>query len=175
MKPDETEAVLSPSINVLRIIVAALCMGVATFAVIVLFVIKSDAEPQLGMLTMLSGAFGAGAVVLSFLLPRLIARTSRQQIAAGTWQSGQPQTPDTDAGKLMAVYQTTTIIGAAILEGASFLALVAYMTERHPMSLAVAAILFVGLLLHFPTRTGIANWIDHQSRAIEDDRMFADK
>ena len=60
-------------------------------------------------------------------------------------QSNQPL-PDTDEGKLLAVYQSKTILGAAILEGGAFANLVAYLLEGQVYSIVLAVLFMLGIL-----------------------------
>jgi hypothetical protein len=82
----------------------------------------------------------------------------------------QGPAPETDAGRLAAVYLSKTIVGAAVLEGVSFLALWAYMLERHSATLVAAGVLLGGLLCCFPTTGGLSDWIEQQLRRMEEER-----
>jgi hypothetical protein len=81
--------------------------------------------------------------------------------------------PDSDAGKLVMVYQTKMIVAAALLEGGCFLALYAYMTERQWPSLTMAAFLLLCMLAHFPTLDRVEAWIDEQLRRVEEQRQLS--
>ena len=66
------------------------------------------------------------------------------------------------------------IIGAAFLEGPAFLALIAYMIEGHVVSLAIAAVMLLGLMAHFPTVGRVETWVEHQLGRVEYERQFSD-
>jgi hypothetical protein len=61
---------------------------------------------------------------------------------------------------LAATYQTLLIIRCALLEGAAFFSLVAYMIERQPIAIGAAVVLLVALLANFPTASRLEAWIE---------------
>jgi uncharacterized membrane protein len=69
---------------------------------------------------------------------------------------------------LLDVYHIRTIAGCAMLEGAAFFCLAAYMIEHNPAGLAVACVLMATVLLHFPTRSRVAGWLEDQCRILDD-------
>ncbi len=112
---------------------------------------------------------------MAFVVPGLIVAANRRQIADGAWRPPNPQTriPDTDAGKLAAVYQLKTIVRAAVFEGASLFALAAYMIEGHIISLVVAGLMLLGVLSLFPTAGRVADWIGEQQRLVDDQKKLS--
>jgi hypothetical protein len=158
-----------------QIIVAALAMGVVTFAVVVVFGISGGAAVKGNLLTLLAVVFAGAAVVLGLVIPQLITAANRRRILAGTWPSSPNQgpVPDSDAGKLALTYVTKMIVGAALFEGGCFFALTAYMIEGQPLSLGAAAALLLCLLAHFPTLARVEAWIEEQLRRLEDERRYS--
>jgi len=158
-----------------QIILAAMAMGVVMFGGIVMFAIRRGEPPEGNILSMLAVIVGGANLVLCLVVPSFIAAANRRKIAAGLWASSdrQSKVPPTDFGKLVVVYQMKMIIGAALLEGACFLALIAYMRERQVSSLLVAAVLLAALLAHFPTRGRVEGWIEDQLRRVEEERQFS--
>jgi hypothetical protein len=63
-------------------------------------------------------------------------------------------------------------VGAAIIEGATFLMLIAYMTERFTPVLAIAVVLIVAIAAHMPTRSGVVHWIEDQLRLVDEERSM---
>ena len=163
------------TIRTLRIIVFALCNGILLFALYLLFLHERPSDASIGMLTYLCLGFAALQAVLCFVLPRFIASMQRSRIAAGTWTMQGQNVPsvETDAGKLAAVYQITTIVGGALLEGAAFFALVAYMIEGHFAALAAAAAMLIGVALHFPIGNQLSDWVERQLELIEEEKRFS--
>ncbi len=158
-----------------QIILAALVMGVVMFGVVIVFGMSGGQPKEGSILTLLAVIVGGANLMLCFVIPQFVIAANRRKIASGTWMSprNQAPVPDSDAGKLAATYQVKMIIGAALLEGGCFLALVAYMTERQSLSLAVAAVLLLCLLAHFPTLGRVEAWIEEQLRRVEDERRFS--
>ena len=132
-------------------------------------------------------AFAAAALPISVLIPRRITDQNRRSIAAGTWAPAGgvnrfapgtaspigPATPESDPGKLMYVYMTQFIVGAALNEGPAIFACVAYLIGSHPVALGLASLLLVALIVRFPTRARIASWIEEQQELLIQDRQAA--
>jgi hypothetical protein len=118
-------------------------------------------------------AFAAVVLPLSFVVPGLVTKQNRRAIAAGTWAPQapggtptpqiNPETPQTDTGKLAMVYSTQLIIGAALNESAAFFAGVAYLVGKDPIALGLAFLLVGGLIARFPTSRRVQLWIDRQT------------
>jgi hypothetical protein len=122
----------------LQIILFALASGVVTFGVVVTFI--SQAQQTEPILTYLAVAASVAAILASFVVPSILSAGQRNAIAAGKWPTAQfaPQSTAAgdelgDVGPLLAVYQTRQIIRAAILEGAAFFDLTAYLLEKQPL------------------------------------------
>ena len=137
------------------------------------------------LLKWLAVGFTAVTLPLSFWLPRWITAQNRRSIAAGTWApQGRinttsdptpfgPEALKSDTGKLAVVYQTQFIIGAALNEGPAFFAVIAYMMGRNPIALGLAAVLLAAILVRFPTRVRVGDWMERQQELLEEDRLAA--
>jgi hypothetical protein len=188
--------VLEPITRTCQIIVGTLIAGVVFFLVIVLFVIPSGmnpapapagggaalpapAGPGLPIITYLAVAMGIAGLVMSFVVPSILATNARRQIAKGTWtpptsrDPSQPAQiyPAGDTGKLAVVYQTQLIIGSALCEGMAFFASIAYMLERNPIALVTAIVLIGGIIARFPTRDRVNAWLDQQQGKLQMERQ----
>lgn len=172
MFDDKSRQHIAGVVRTSQIILTALAMGVVTFAVVVVLAVPGGRETHDTNVTVLAVVFAGADLVLCLLIPQFITATNRRKIAAGTWQAAQSQGPvaESDAGRLALTYQVKMIIGTALLEGGCFLALVAYMTERQALGLAVAAVLLGALLAHFPTQARVEAWIEDQLHRVEDER-----
>jgi hypothetical protein len=169
MLPPDTLDRLSATTRTTQIIVAALLAGLATFLGVAFILRQGGAFANRGaggapILTYVAVAFGAMLLAASWFLPRLIAANMRRGLATRPRQ-GQEEA-------LLGVYQTTTIVGAALNEGPAFLALIAYMIEGSPVALAVAGLLMGALAARFPSRAGVERWLGDQVEAIERERQF---
>ena len=63
------------------------------------------------------------------------------------------------------------IIAAAILEGAAFFLLIAYLLEGQAICLAAACLFVTLIAAKFPTRTGVESWTEKQSYLLQQARM----
>ena len=148
----------------LQIIVSGMAAGCATFLVIAIVLVWQDVISELGqdtpLLTYIFIPMAVAAVAVRLLAGSAIAARARRGIIRGTWQMpktgpllavfGQSVEQMGNAGKLLGVFYTRTIVGAAILEGAAFLGAIAYLLERSPLSLAAAILLILGIAVHMP-------------------------
>jgi hypothetical protein len=177
--------------RVLQIIISALVTGMVVFLAIVLFLrVGSTAKVLVGgqppaavpaapaqelalpIITLVALVFAAIDVPLSIFVPKLIADTACKALAAAKGPEGPPSTAE-DVAALVSAYQTKTIAGAALNEGAGFLALIAYMLEGQLIALAVAVALIVGVALRFPRRAAVEQWVDDRLARVQLDRQSA--
>jgi len=180
---------LGPAIMTLRIIVVALASGVAAFAVAAVVIRMQQAAAQAndadGLLTTLGIAAAPVALLLSRFLPGTIVANSRRQIASGQYGSaGRPPAPQAsgspssaaavdDDAKLFMVYQTKTIIAAALLEGAAFLNIVAFLLGGNLIALGVACLLALAIAAMFPRTSSVVEWIEGQRRLMAEEKLLA--
>jgi hypothetical protein len=174
MLDEITRDEIGPQLRTMQIIVVALCMGVIVFAVYLVLTGSADEQPELGILTFAAIGMAAVNAVISLIVPVFAISRQVRTIANGTWRPTNQQAvaPSTDIGKLLAVYQTALIIGSALLEGAAFFGLAAYMVERHVAGLVVAGICLALILSRFPTRGRLEPWVEDQLRRIKEQRQF---
>jgi hypothetical protein len=181
-------------VRTLQIIVGSLVAGVLMFLAIATVVARADGGGRAGqapVLTYVAAVFAIAAVLAAWIARTVIVARGRRRIVEGTWQLPQRayvQTPPEraapaqitqsleqtgDAGKLLFVFQTRTIVSAAELEGAAFFAVISYLLERHPPAMILAIILIAGVAAHLPTRGRVIRWIEEQLRLVEDERRLA--
>jgi hypothetical protein len=138
---------LTEQVRAMQIIVFALAMGVLTFALMLVLVIQPEPTQEDVLLAYVAAAAAAICIPVGFVVPRVIA-------------SQQPAT--------LAMYQTKLIVGAAIFEGAAFFNLVTYMIEGQVFSLAIAGVLLLLILMHFPTVGGVQEWLETRTQRARD-------
>jgi hypothetical protein len=159
-----------------RIISAALLSGVICFLIVVVFVIPGGAKN--GLLLNTYAAFGIGliALVISHIIPPLVGSGIKRALAAGKQVQLPAQfkaSPEVGpAGNLLFLFQTRLIIGLAILEGAAFYNLVAYMLERQQMNLVMVGLLMAAMLVKFPTHSELEKWLVDEMKSIDDIRSL---
>lgn len=180
MLTDEELDYLGRMTRVMQIIVGALAAGAASFfgVVLVLPPPGGAGPPNELLLTYMAIAVGIGCFLLSLIVPGIIARNLRQDIASGKRSdvaekmlSGLPESVREVAPLTMA-YQTVLIIRSALLEGGAFFALVSYMIERQTSSLVVAGALILLILGGMPTRSKIEEAIERERRDINELRQM---
>ncbi len=157
----------------LQLIVFSMAAGMIFFGVVATVVSTTgDEQPDpaaahpflsYGAYILLAAAIGAALVV-----PRLVVSSQVRQLAS----SRESKSPETLKDRLVSLYQTKTIIGVAFLEGAGFFALISYMLEETFIPVPAAVLALIGILLHFPTSSGIESWIERRTREIEEYGML---
>ncbi len=177
---------LGPVLRTLQIIVGALTAGSVVFLIIAMILAGgiAAAADNPPILTYTALGFAATILLVRAIVPNVIVATGRSQIAQGTWKSpGGHQANGAfsamlermgDAGRLVIINQVRTIIAAALLEGATFLLLVAYLVEHSWISLSVAIMFILALAMHFPTRQRLVEWIENQLALLEQERQFGE-
>lgn len=150
------------------------CTGIFLFAAIVLFIGDTRENPSPSVVTYIRLGLAGLQVILSVIVPHVIASGHRKRIAAGTWKSqpGFYDKTDTDEGKLAVAYRTATSVGCGILDGAALLALITYLLQGHIANLIVAALILIGVAWHMPLDDRVTAWVENQLQIINDDRQF---
>ena len=155
----------------------ALVSGLLLFAGFVLLLNpEKDVDPGAQLNTMMAAGAAVLALFASVLVPKIQRDKMRQGIIEG--KSWGPHPPAAvakdlgDVGSLTSVYQTTLIVGAALLEGAAFYNLFAYLLERQTISVVCTAILIVAMLLKFPTRNAVQNWVEEELKRVAEIRSL---
>jgi hypothetical protein len=174
--PEEFTGILRP----MQIVVGALTAGVLVFLCIAVGLRWSGKDFGVGDSRIISYASAAalvfGVLARAALLAGL-ATQGRKQIAAGKWRDGsgvtgtKPWTElierEGDRGRLLALYQSHTVIGAAILEAVGLLGCVAYLIEGGWIGIGIAvAVIGLMIALQFPTRQAAADWVDGQAKLL---------
>jgi hypothetical protein len=138
-------------------------------------------QPGIPILTYLAAGFAAVLLLLSFVLPSALTTRGRRALVAGTSDpnspagsvapQGGPQSEQSEFGKLITLYSSQLIIGAAMLEGSAFFATVAYLVENNPIALGTALILLAALVARFPNAGWTERWITQQQERLRDERL----
>ncbi len=175
MKFDEAD--IQAQVRTMQIVVVALAAGVIFFGVLTVTVFRDATRPPvapgpmilgLPLLTALAAVVGALTLIASIVAPRLMVANGLRMIAGGLTldetrptSSGQRQVyPAGDVGRLLPLFQAQLIVASAMNEGGALFALLAYMMEGEPLSLAVAGALLAVLLSRFPTVDRVGTWLE---------------
>jgi hypothetical protein len=182
----DLDTFLTPRLRVMRIILLALLLGCLIFLglVVAMRLANNLRDNSAPLLTYMAAGFAALMLVLHVVVPRFSVASARKQIARGNWpiaaktSSRYPEAAETmrgmsDAGELCMLYQMQMIVGAAMLEGATFFALIAFLVEGDPASLIVAGILIALLVWRFPTRARVENFLVEQGELLRQERQAA--
>jgi hypothetical protein len=168
------------------VIVGALVFGCLSFMAIAL-VMRPDPQPAGGaagggnqqpLVTWIALGVACVALPLRVIVPGKVVSIGRRAIlrdfAATLAKSSPKPLEDPDHGgkladRLAALLMTRTIMACAILEGASFFLLAAYLLEGRLLALGVAITLILVLGGCFPTRSVVLHWIEVQARLIDEE------
>jgi hypothetical protein len=170
-----------------QIVMGALVAGVTIFLVIVVCLVHVGGFVQLfiaaipankapparqpaqaiPLLTYLSAGMGIIVLLLSFILPNVIA-TQGLRAAAARARNALPSPTSPSGGAITPAnaFQTSTIMGGALNEGAAFFAAIAYLLEQNPIALGACGILLAALVLRFPTRGRFERWVARQEEKL---------
>jgi len=173
-------------VRTLRTIVVALVLGPSVFLMIVLMASLGAPRAESGpsALTWVALAVAGLCVVLRLIVPGAVAASARRRILRGQYDPAARATGARrrqleaffqrtgDAGRLMIVYMTTTILAGAILEWATFFLLVVCMIDRQVLSLVVAVALILAIASHLPWRARVFAWMEGQLRRLDEERQF---
>jgi hypothetical protein len=171
----DADAVTRPRLRSMQIIAGALLIGVTTFLAIVLYLVlvqnggRGNLPPNnLPIVTFIAAAMIATLGPMSFFVPGIMTQSVLPKIVTGrlTPAGGNPAAFATDGAKLMALYQTTMIVGYALVEGAAFMGCVAYLLDGHWLALGVVAVAVALMLARFPTEGRVRSWVERQTEAL---------
>lgn len=175
----QNPAPVEQTVRLLRIIVLAMLVGLASFLAAALFLRAQAKVPAkdpaaaaglkepLPALTVASYTFAMICVPLAYVVPRLVTESTVKKIAA------TPERPRGNVAPLAAAYITQAIIGVALNEGPAFMAIVAYLREGNVIALFLAVALIAGVALRIPTLAGVSRWVDDQLTKVESLRRSA--
>ena len=107
------------------------------FACVVFFLQQGGAKPGNGQVLLgpLMAGVAVAVVVARVLVPGLLVRSWSARRCAGatrpspTGRNAEPTLSSPEHEPLLAIFSTKTIVGGALLEGAGFFNLIAYMLE----------------------------------------------
>jgi hypothetical protein len=172
------DKLLDERLRLIQIINAALLAGLVFFTGFVLFGTANDKLPATaGQLTYAVVAFFFVMLLVWVFVPPRFADRQVTKIASGTWTLSQRSPAAqaafaTDSAKLLFVYQSKSIISAALLEGSAFFAAAVYMMQRQWFVLAIVAAAVLLMLAMFPTRRRVRTWIETRLFRIDEMRQF---
>lgn len=165
-----------------RIIAGALMAGVSIFLVVVVVLKRSRGEPMVGpdswdlsppqgIIALVGLVLAAGAIPLSFVMPRIIAAQSRRTFAKEAARGDEPIRGLDDAFPM--IYLQRAIVGLALLEGVAFFNLIAFLLAGRLPSLIVVAVLLLLMASRFPSEPSLDAFAEDQRALLMEERQAA--
>ena len=151
-------------------------IGALMFMAVVIFLVLQNppaAVPETPIITYAAYGLSAFSGIASLVVPNLISNRARQSLIAGgvsNWGlvKDLPNAAELgDVAPLAAIYQTRTITSAALVQGAVFLACVAYLLEHQRPVLIVAGVLLLMIISKFPTVSGLESSIESDAATVQ--------
>ena len=144
-------------IKSIQIICVALIMGVLMFLAVT-FVVANNEKGWHTDLMVLVMATLASCYLVSFVVPTILLNAAKSRIA-------NCKTDEEAVNESLAAFQTATIVGYALIEGAVFANLVAFMLTGSLISVAVAGVGIVLMIARFPFPGRIAYVVEELTAA----------
>lgn len=148
----------------LQVITAALVVGVLVFMGITLVLNEGALDGSPDIVSWVGLCFAGIVFVNHLFIPGFVAGRILNAVDA-------EQLRNADASEkfaaVMPALRIRTIVACALLEGAAFVNLVAYMTSKFSGNLAAAAVLVVLIGIRFPSMSSVEFWAQDRIRGIE--------
>lgn len=156
----EQAELLQPRIRNFRLILLALLVGVAVFALVVFLISNiSWAEPE--FFSIILFGFTLILIVQAFVLPKFLAKGGIQQLVPPSGKElSEQELQDTMPKKMLGVWFTSNIVRMAILESAAFINLVFAWLEGSGWHLVVALIVLGLMITQLPSKDRVLGWIE---------------
>ena len=163
------------SLTNLKTIVALFTGGTAVCVVVLGFVIPVEDHEGPPVLTIIAVAWAAIALFARVVVLRQVERGGRQRIAAGDYRathaSRQADVIEQHGGtgRLFLLYQTRSLIGAALPDGAALLGGVATQLDGNPIGACVGGALCVWIFLTMPSSGRWERWREEQEKLLREE------
>ena len=136
----------------------------------------------LDILPMAGMVFGCGAYLASFIVPVAVRSSNVKQLGPRFTNpkklkaSGKPIGPLNEnhslIRRLLVIFQTSSIIRLALIEGAVFFNFMMFMVEVHPINLCVGIFGLLLLLIAVPFPSQVWEWVESKIEDIDHSRGF---
>ena len=163
MATESDQQQISRATRTMQIIVAAIGGGTLFFALIAMIIVGDAAAKDQRLLTTIGIGFAVFSLLIAAVIGPLIGGAAAQGARGGEQgQTDAASEGNPELGQLLGLYQTRLIIQCALMEGAAFFNLIAYIIEHGIISVLVAAALLVAIFQKFPTLSRVQRWIEKQ-------------
>lgn len=169
MATSDRDIPLESRVRVMQIITLALAMGIVSFMIVAIVIRQQQGQPPAtSMVTYLALGYAPIMLILQLSVPKMVSPARKPASSSRLEDLAQPAASGLgDVGMLCNIYQTRLIVAAALLEGAAFFALVAYLTEGNILTLIVAVVMLGCILARFPTVSKVERWIEQERQAMQ--------
>jgi hypothetical protein len=163
MQNTEEAELVAHKVQVVRLLIIGLWFGVL-IAMVMVFVVAGGATAAMppGLLTTVGLLASLPSLVMALILPRIIGNSAVSMLIRTA--PDQPRGGLAWRQRLLNVWQSSTIVGVALLEGAALINVILFLAERHVISLIAAAVLAGGMAAFWPTINRAADWLEARLR-----------
>jgi len=152
---------LAARVKTVQIIIGALTMGAIAFLGVAVFIQVSKPTELQGTPMLTYVLLGAAAMTA------LGARTVVLTAVSGALRTRLADKPPADLRpEILAGWMTHKIIGAALVEGPAFLAIVAYLIEGQIVAAALGGVAIAGIAMQLPSESSARGWVEDMERAV---------
>lgn len=167
--PENSEYAQAPAdqalaVRTLKIITIAMAAGVLVFMAIALVTNQGALDGDADILSWIAIGFAGLMFVNHLVIPGVIATASLGKVSTEQIREADEATR---FSLIFPTYQIRHIVACALLEGAAFFNVVAYMMEPFGGNLAAAGILIALIAVRIPTVSGVTFWVQDRAREIE--------
>lgn len=162
------------SLRNLRTVVAMIAGGTGIVVIVLGFVFPGSEGEGPPLLTYVAVGWGLLAALARFPILRQVERSGRRRIASGSYgasgASRQSHLIDEhgDDGRLFLLYQTRSMIGAALFDGAALLGGVATYLDGNLVGACLGLALCVALLFTMPGHDRFEQWKEEQRKLLRE-------
>ncbi len=174
MNSSDDDKLVSERLPKMKIIQGSIVAGAIIYAVVAFALRQSGVVKGRAQQPIVSYACSVLAVMSLIQFPfitRKIAKENRKKLLAELRSGDSAEMKGTsDTAFLLASYQTQMIVGAAILEGATFGLIIAFLVDGTYWTILGALVLSGVNAFQFPTRSRVERWLEEQRELIEQER-----
>jgi hypothetical protein len=163
-------------VRVMQITVGAQAVALLAFLILALF-LRSQGQfgppPEVPVISYTMVFLTAAVCVSWALVPGISLAAGRRRLAEEeSAQSTKPGEPEAEASmRWYALRQVNLIMRTALLEGAGFGLVVAYLVEGQLWTALLALVVLAAVAAHFPTRDGVETWVERQRELAQQERL----
>jgi hypothetical protein len=164
-----------------RVRTMQICLGAQAVALLAFFVValllRSQGQfgppPEVPVVSYTMVFFTAGVCLAWAFVPGISLAAGRHRLAEEeSAQAAKPGEPGGEASRRWyGLCQVNLLMRTALLEGAGFALLAAYLVEGRLWTALLALLLLAAIAAHFPTRDRVEAWVERQRSLAEQERL----